>query len=142
MYINEFSYHAWIGPVYSNFVSRSNNERLISNKFKENVTLRFLGYILFLLVSLLFLFFFKKELIYLSIPFLIGKLFFSFDIYYNLIEGKAGFKNYAISKFISLTCINVFRLYCIYAQLDIYWVAFSFFDWFLTFLCIFVIWQI
>ncbi|MCV5245557.1 polysaccharide biosynthesis protein, partial [Escherichia coli] len=87
----------------------------ISNKFKENVTLRFLGYILFLLVSLLFLFFFKKELIYLSIPFLIGKLFFSFDIYYNLIEGKAGFKNYAISKFISLTCINVFRLYCIYA---------------------------
>ncbi|HDQ6843064.1 TPA: O174 family O-antigen flippase, partial [Escherichia coli O174:H8] len=102
-----------IGPVYSNFVSRSNNERLISNKFKENVTLRFLGYILFLLVSLLFLFFFKKELIYLSIPFLIGKLFFSFDIYYNLIEGKAGFKNYAISKFISLTCINVFRLYCV-----------------------------
>ena len=129
-----------IGPVYSNFVSRSNNERLISNKFKENVTLRFLGYILFLLVSLLFLFFFKRGLIYLSIPFLIGKLFFSFDIYYNLIEGKAGFKNYAISKFISLTCINVFRLYCIYAQLDIYWVAFSFFlTDFLTFFVYFLL---
>ncbi|EEV0616523.1 O174 family O-antigen flippase, partial [Escherichia coli] len=49
-------------------------------------------------------------------------------------------KNYAISKFISLTCINVFRLYCVYAQLDIYWVAFSFFlTDFLTFFVYFLL---
>lgn len=131
-----------IGPVFSTFVSRSVNEKLIAERLKYNIALRFLGYVVFLLISISFILLLKKDLFFVAIPFLIGKLFFSFDIYYNLVEGKAKFKEYALSKFISLTIINLFRVYCIVQDKNIYWVAFSYFlTDFLTFFIYFIIYD-
>lgn len=128
-----------IGPVFSNFVSRSNNYNLISGKFKDSISLRFCGYIVFLVISFLLIYIIKPNLLILAIPFLLGKFFFSLDIYYNFVEGQGRFKDYAISKFFSLTLINGFRLYCVVQKLDVFWVAVSYFlTDFLTFFMYFI----
>ena len=131
-----------IGPVFSNFVSRSNNNNLISGKFKDSISLRFCGYIIFLIICFLFIYIIKPNLIVLAIPFLLGKLFFSLDIYYNFVEGQGRFKDYAISKFFSLTLINGFSLYCVDQKLDVFWVAVSYFlTDFLTFFMYFILYD-
>lgn len=125
--ITSFLFTLGIGPIYSRFISTIDNKKLISKRTHLNLGLRLLGFFIFFFIIEAIILLTKENLFLLSLPLVVGKLFTSLDLYSNIAEGSGNFKNYAISKIISLTLVTIFRVLCIYFEKDIFWIVASFF---------------
>ncbi|EMH5955821.1 oligosaccharide flippase family protein [Proteus mirabilis] len=140
--IMSFLFTLGIGPIYSRFISVVNNKKLVLERTHLNLGLRLIGFFIFFFSIEAIILSTKENLLLLSLPLVIGKLFTSLDLYSNIAEGSGNFKKYAISKIISLTLVTLFRIYCLYFEKNIYWIVASFFiQDFLLFLIYFLMYD-